>query len=90
MIKRVIWLGMGAVIGASGSVWANRRVRRMVDRYAPVEVRHRIEDRVRTASGHVRSAVHDGRDAMREREAELRGRADMPRRNSSGRHRAGR
>ena len=74
MIKRVIWLGFGAVIGASGSYWANRRVRQIVDRYAPEEVRHRVQDRVRTASGHVRTAVSDGRAAMREREAQLKGR----------------
>ena len=96
MIKRIIWMGFGAVIGASGSYWANRRVRQVVDRYAPAEVRERITSRVRNATGHIRTAVSDGRDAMREREAELRGRPDRqahhpgPRRNPTGRHTAGR
>lgn len=74
MIKRVIWLGIGASMGAWGSRWANRRIRNFVDKYAPAEVRNRVQDRVKIAGGHVRSAVDDGRDAMREREAQLRGR----------------
>lgn len=83
MIKRIVWMGFGAVIGASGSVWANRRVRRFVDRYAPEHVRHRIQNRVRTASGHVRAAVDEGRSAMREREAQLRGHDPSARRSRS-------
>ncbi|MDG2263086.1 MAG: hypothetical protein P8N50_12190 [Actinomycetota bacterium] len=74
MIKRLIWLGVGAAIGASGSYLANRRVREIVERYAPEEVRHRVQDRVRTAGGHVGTALSDGRVAMREREAQLKGR----------------
>ena len=73
MIKRMIWLTLGVVIGATGSHWANRKVKSLVDRYAPREIRHRVEDRVRTASGHVRSAVDEGRQAMRDREAHLKG-----------------
>jgi len=74
MIKRAIWLGIGASMGAFGSRWANRRMRNIADKYAPSEVRNRVQDRVKTAGGHVRSAVDDGREAMREREAQLRGR----------------
>jgi len=74
MIKRAIWLGVGASMGAWGSRWANRRMRNIVDKYAPAEVRNRVQDRARTAGGRVRSAVDDGREAMREREAQLRGR----------------
>ena len=73
MIKRMIWLVFGVVIGVTGSHWANRKVKTLVDRYAPQEIRHRVEDRVRTASGHVRSAVDEGRKAMRDREAHLKG-----------------
>jgi hypothetical protein len=42
-----------------------RRVRRVAARYVPAEVVDRW-------SGNVRAAVHEGRDAMRTREAELK------------------
>lgn len=74
MIKRFVWMSLGAVVGASGSYWANRRVRRVIDRYAPVEVRERVQHSARRAGGHVRSAIDEGRAAMREREAQLKGR----------------
>lgn len=71
MFRRLFWLIVGMGIGAGGSVWANRRVRRVLDRYAPEEVRSRLESRIRSVGDEVRSAVAEGRDAMREREAEL-------------------
>ncbi|HEC10456.1 MAG TPA: hypothetical protein ENI86_12980 [Acidimicrobiales bacterium] len=78
MIRRFFWLVVGIGIGAGGSFWANRRVRRVIDRYAPEEIRARVENRVRSMGEEVRSAVAEGRDAMREREAQLGAR---PRRN---------
>lgn len=64
MFKRLFWLIFGFLLGI-GSSWAvTRRVRRIVQRYAPVDVVDRWSD-------NVRSAVSEGRTAMRTRETEL-------------------
>jgi len=62
VIKRIVWLNVGFVLGV-GSSWAIfRRLRRVATRYAPTDV----VDRWNT---NVRAAVAEGRDAMRAREA---------------------
>jgi hypothetical protein len=72
---------MGMGLGASASVWAQRRLKLWLRSYAPPEVAARAARRStevagRTA-GEVRTALAEGRQAMREREAELRGRMDL-------------
>ena len=66
MLKRVRWLVTGAAIGAGGSVWAKRKAKSAVERYAPPGV-------LDAASRRLRGALAEGRTAMREREAELNG-----------------
>ena len=66
MLKRVRWLVTGAAIGAGGSVWAKRKAKATVERYAPPGL-------LEAASRRLRGALADGRTAMREREAELKG-----------------
>jgi hypothetical protein len=63
MIKRVVWLVVGFVLGLGSSWTVMRRVRRVASRYVPADVANRW-------SGTMRAAVHEGRDAMRAREAE--------------------
>ncbi len=64
MFKRLFWLVVGFALGI-GSSWAvTRRVRRIVQRLAPADVVDRWSD-------NVRSAVSEGRTAMRTREVEL-------------------
>ena len=64
MFKRLFWLLIGIALGL-GSSWAvTRRLRRIAQRFAPVDVVDRW-------SGNVRSAVSEGRTAMRTREVEL-------------------
>jgi hypothetical protein len=66
MFKRLFWLVVGFLLGL-GSSWAvTRRLRRVASRYAPAEVVDRW-------GGSVRAAVDEGREAMRAREAELKG-----------------
>ena len=71
MFKRLFWLVIGVVVGFSGSLWLQRRVRRRVERYLP----NRLPETAAAASGDfvatVKAALSDGRDAMRQREAEL-------------------
>lgn len=65
MFKRLFWLIVGFALGI-GSSWAvTRRLRRIVQRLAPADVVDRWSD-------NVRSAVSEGRTAMRTREVELK------------------
>jgi hypothetical protein len=76
MFKRLFWFGVGASFGFAGSFWVTRMVRRTVERFAPQRVSSDVTQAVRSFGQDVRSAVVDGRDAMREREATLRGELD--------------
>jgi hypothetical protein len=65
VFKRLFWLVVGFTLGL-GSSWAvTRRLRRIAQWLAPPEV-------VERWSGNVRSAVSEGRTAMRTREVELK------------------
>jgi hypothetical protein len=65
VFKRLFWLIVGFALGI-GSSWAvTRRMRRIVQRLAPADVVDRWSD-------NVRSAVSEGRSAMRAREDELK------------------
>ena len=64
MFKRLFWLVVGFGLGI-GSSWAvTRRVRRLAQRFVPADVVDRWGD-------NLRSAVSEGRSAMRTREIEL-------------------
>jgi hypothetical protein len=74
MFKRLRWLGLGALAGVGGSIWAQRRVRQAVDRVMPAQLGHELRRRVGRVSADVRASLGEGRTAMAEREAELRAR----------------
>jgi hypothetical protein len=56
-------------MGAGGSVWVRRRVKRFLRSYTPPQVATRAAAQ---AKGQWRAALEDGKSAMREREAQLR------------------
>ena len=64
MFKRLFWLVFGFVLGIASSWAVTRRVRRVMQRLAPADVVDRWSD-------NVKSAVSEGRSAMRTREVEL-------------------
>lgn len=66
MFRRFFWLALGFALGATSSWALSRRVKRVADRYVPSEIRDRW-------AGTVKAAVGEGREAMRAREAELKG-----------------
>jgi hypothetical protein len=66
VIKRLVWLIIGFLLGLGSSWTVMRRVRRVAVRLAPADVVDRWGD-------NVRAAVHAGRDAMRAREAAFKG-----------------
>ena len=81
MLKRLRWILMGMGLGASASVWAQRRVKLLLRSYTPPEVAARAAKRSTELAGRkagdVRTAFAEGRQAMREREAELRHQIDQ-------------
>ena len=64
MFKRLFWLIVGFALGIVSSWAVTRRLRRVAERFAPTDVVDRWND-------NVRSAVSEGRTAMRARETEL-------------------
>ena len=76
MFKRLFWLLIGAGFGFGASFWVTRRVRETVERYMPARVSNDVADALRAFGADVRAAVAEGRDGMREREAELRAELD--------------
>lgn len=87
-MKRLFWLGVGAVAGAAGTVWTERKVRNQIEALSPDQLVVRAGQKAGDAGRSLRDAVSDGRDAMRTRETELRGRyqpgARHPRRPTHG------
>ena len=71
MLKRVRWLVTGAAVGFGGSVWLQRKVRTAAERWRPAGV-------AGAAATRAKDALVEGRTAMREREAELRGNSRKP------------
>jgi hypothetical protein len=72
MIRRLFWLmlGFGAGVGTSVAAW--RRLRRERDRFHPGRVAERVGRGVSGVGDTLGSALAEGRQAMQEREAELR------------------
>jgi hypothetical protein len=78
MFKRVIWFGAGLAAGASGTVYAQRKVRAQLDKARPAHLVVVAGDATRRMGTAVRDAVSEGRAAARAREDELRTRLDPP------------
>ena len=72
MFKRLFWLVVGAGFGFGVSFWLMRFVRSTVERYSPERVSGDMADALRSFGADIRAAVAEGREAMREREGELR------------------
>jgi hypothetical protein len=72
MFKRLFWLIIGAGFGFGVSFWVVRFVRTTVERYTPERVSADLAGALRDLGKDLRAAVAEGRQAMREREAELR------------------
>jgi hypothetical protein len=72
MFKRARWLTAGFVLGLGSSYAVARQVRRTVQRYTPPRVADRIGNSAANLRRDMTAAVGEGRDAMREREADLR------------------
>ena len=72
MFKRLFWMLVGVGFGFGVSFWFMRFVRSTVERYSPDRVSEDLAGAIRAFGQDIRAAVAEGREAMREREAELR------------------
>lgn len=72
MFKRLFWLTVGVGFGFGMSFWLTRLVREKVARLSPENVSAEMARALRELGRDLRAAVAEGREAMREREAELR------------------
>ena len=72
MFRRLFWLVIGAGFGFGVSFWLMRFFRETAARYTPERVSADLAGALRDLGSDLRAAVAEGREAMREREAELR------------------
>ena len=78
MFKRLFWLVVGAGFGFGVSFWLMRWVRQTVERYSPERVSGDLSEAIRAFGKDLREAIAEGREAMREREAQLREELSRP------------
>jgi len=78
MFRRLFWLCIGAGFGFGVSFWLMRFVRETAARYTPERVSSDLADALKGLGSDLRAAVAEGREAMREREAELRSDVERP------------
>lgn len=72
MFKRLFWAGVGASVGFGTSWWVTRAVKHKLRRLMPARLSTSLTTTAQSITGGVKAAVADGREAMHEREAELR------------------
>jgi hypothetical protein len=72
VFKRLFWLIVGAGFGFGVSFWLMRFVRDTLERYSPERMSSDLSGALRQFGTDLREAVAEGREAMREREDELR------------------
>jgi gas vesicle protein len=72
VFRRLFWLVVGIGFGFGVSFWVMRFMRETVARYTPERVSADLADAVRSLGTDLRAAVSEGREAMREREEEIR------------------
>ncbi|MSO32663.1 MAG: hypothetical protein EXQ64_07615 [Ilumatobacteraceae bacterium] len=76
MIKRLIWFVSGVVAGISGVLFAGKRVKRSVTSFTPIKVAQRATQSTRSRLNSVADAFREGRDAMRDKEFEMKAKRD--------------
>ncbi|MDQ3306008.1 MAG: hypothetical protein M3535_08540 [Actinomycetota bacterium] len=69
---------MGTGVGFGAALWGRRKVRTTLERYRPAQMGAEATQTVRRLSDDLRSAREEGRQAMHQREAELRLRHPRP------------
>ena len=73
MIRRGFWVGVGIGLGAATAIIATRWARKQADRVAPATIAREAKGGLLDLSKLVSESIAEGRQAMEERERELRG-----------------
>ena len=76
MIKRVVWFISGAIAGIGGALFAGKKVRRTVTGLGPVKVINRAANSTRSRFTSLTDAWTTGKEAMHDKENELKARRD--------------
>ncbi len=72
MFKRLFWVAMGLGMGLGASFWLTRLLRQTAARYSPERLGGDLAGALRELGADLKAAVAEGREAMRQRESELR------------------
>jgi hypothetical protein len=72
VFKRLFWLTVGMAIGFGTSFWVYRLMRQTFERYRPEHVVDALARSLRGLRDDLRAALAEGREAMRQAEADLR------------------
>lgn len=78
MFKKLFLLMLGAGFGFGVSFWLMRFIRETVERYTPERVSHDLREGLRAFGKELGAAIREGREAMREREEQLRAEIEAP------------
>jgi hypothetical protein len=76
-VKRGFWVALGLGAGATGAILASRWTRKQAKRVAPQTLAREAKGGLLDFSKLVSESIQEGRRAMDEREAELRGEAGL-------------
>ena len=72
MFKRLFWVAMGLGMGLGASFWITRLLRQTAARYSPERLGEDLVGALRALGADLKAAAAEGREAMRDRELELR------------------
>lgn len=72
MFKRLFWLIVGAAFGFGVAFYLMRMVRATVEKMSPDNVGNQLADAIKEFGKDLRAAVAEGREAMQERETQIR------------------
>ena len=72
MMKRATWFASGVVAGVVGSAYAAKKVKRKVETLRPVNVARSAVSKAKGKVHDLSEALREGRDAMHDKEAELK------------------
>jgi len=72
-MRRIFWLALGLGAGAAGAIMTARFARRQARKVAPANIAREARGGLMDLAKLVSESIAEGREAMREKEEELRG-----------------
>jgi hypothetical protein len=77
-VKRGFWVALGLGAGATGAILASRWTKKQAQRVAPQSLAREAKGGLLDFSKLVSESIQEGKQAMAEREAQLRADNDLP------------